>query len=342
MLAYEAAAEQDPEPIVREVAEPTTGSFHLLDQQVRGLDRAIRGAGRVVGEDLVPPSTQGLRESEKFGAGFGRRAPSDRIVERVLRDDMVVGEVDVTDFLFRDPTVLELPVGVSVTQRGPDPFPTGLVDTFGTEEKQFAGRIERVTCPTTVTERVLLDALTTSGNGHVRETHDVERIDYQRYVGQQDRVGDRFAVALVWINRDDLDPSPPRCGHLREPKSQVNGVATFEHIDDLTRGDVHDGSNEPASASPMCGLHHGLIETDHRRLTDPVRIVDPIRSDAFDRGPDRRPRHAEPSGDRRDGPLDRSDPVRGPYHGTVREHPTRSGKLAMLSPRPGGTVQVGT
>ena len=111
MFACEAAGQQDAEPVVGEVAEPAAGSLDLLDQQVRGFDGTVGCAGRVMVQDLGAPPPQRLRESAEFRSGFGRGAPCDRIVERDLRDDRIVGEIDVADFLFRDPTVLKVTVG---------------------------------------------------------------------------------------------------------------------------------------------------------------------------------------------------------------------------------------
>ena len=137
MLACETAGEQDPEPVVGEVAEPAARSLDLLDQQVRGLDWAVARAGRVMVQDLDAPPSQGLREATEFGSSFGRPAPGDRIVERGLRDGGVVGEIHVADLRFRDPGVLEFAGRVTVAQRGPDPFPTRLVDAFRAEEEQL-------------------------------------------------------------------------------------------------------------------------------------------------------------------------------------------------------------
>ena len=169
MVACEAAGEQDPEPVVGEVAEPAAGSLDLFDHEVGGFDGTVRRAGRVMVEDLGPPPSESLGEATEFGSGFGSGAPGDRIVERVLGDGRVVGEIYVADFLFRDPTVLEFTGRVAVAQRSPDPFPSGLVDAFRAEQEEFAGRIQRVTRPATVTERVVLDALPAPSDSHVRE-----------------------------------------------------------------------------------------------------------------------------------------------------------------------------
>src|SRR3954463_6618991 len=74
-LAWEAAGEKDAEPVVVEVAEAAPGPLDVLDQQVGGFDLAVRCAGGVVGEDLVAPPAQGLRQGAQLGSGFGSRAP---------------------------------------------------------------------------------------------------------------------------------------------------------------------------------------------------------------------------------------------------------------------------
>ena len=67
-FAREAAGEQDPWPVVVEVAEAAAGSLHLLDQEVRCLDGAVARSRGVVSEDLAPLPPERLRESSEFGA----------------------------------------------------------------------------------------------------------------------------------------------------------------------------------------------------------------------------------------------------------------------------------
>ena len=63
MFACDAAGEQDPEPVVGEVAEPAAGTLDLLDQEVRRFDGTVARSSRVVIEDLGSPSSQRLREA---------------------------------------------------------------------------------------------------------------------------------------------------------------------------------------------------------------------------------------------------------------------------------------
>ena len=58
-----AAGEEDAEPVVVEVPEPSSGAFDLLDEEVGGLDGPVGGAGAVVGKDLGPPAPQRLGQS---------------------------------------------------------------------------------------------------------------------------------------------------------------------------------------------------------------------------------------------------------------------------------------
>src|SRR3546814_2600860 len=69
--------EEDPEPVVLHVPEATPGSLDLLDEKVRGLDRAVRGSGAVVVQDLAAPAAQGLEEPGELGPGVGIGAPGD-------------------------------------------------------------------------------------------------------------------------------------------------------------------------------------------------------------------------------------------------------------------------
>ena len=98
-FACEAAGEQDAEPVVGQVAKAAAGSFDLFDHEVGGFDGSVGCAGGVMVEDLGPPPSECLGEATEFGSGFGSGAPGDRIVERVLGDGRVVGEIHVADFL---------------------------------------------------------------------------------------------------------------------------------------------------------------------------------------------------------------------------------------------------
>src|SRR5690606_36974955 len=113
-----AAGEEDAEPVVGEVAVAAAGALDLLDEQVRGLDGAVAGAGVVVGDDLGPPPSQGLGETSQFGAGFGLGAPGDGVVDPFSGEVGVVGGVDRTDLLLGDPAVPNFVVGVAGVEGG--------------------------------------------------------------------------------------------------------------------------------------------------------------------------------------------------------------------------------
>ena len=109
----------------------------------------------------------------------------------------------------------------------------------------------------------------------------------------------------------------------------VSGVAALEHIQGLTRGDIHHRGHEPKPPATMRGLHHRLIEADHHGGADPVRVFD-TQTDTLDRSPDRRPRHTEPSSDRRDRPFDRSDSIRGSHRRPSGEHAARRREVGLF------------
>lgn len=120
----------------------------------------------------------------------------------------------------------------------------------------------------------------------------------------------------------------------------MSAVATLEHVEDLAGGHVDHRSDEPPAPSAMRGLHHRLVEADHRHRRNPSRVVHPCGAVPFDRGPHRRPRHPEASGDRRRHLLDRRHMVRGPGLGSAGEHPPRGGQLGVFGPGLGRTVRI--
>lgn len=155
-LPGEACGEQDPEPVVVEVPEPAAGSLDSLDGEVRGFDGTVARAGGVVGEDLVTPAAERLRETAQLGAGLHSGAPSDRIVEQRGGVVGVVGEIDVADLLLRDPRVADLVARITRVERRVDARPAGRIDSFRAEEQEPADVVERVAVPAAMLERLLL------------------------------------------------------------------------------------------------------------------------------------------------------------------------------------------
>jgi hypothetical protein len=77
-----------------------------------------------------------------------------------------------------------------------------------------------------------------------------------RWAGpSRERVGldHRVPVALVRVDRDDLDHRQPRPGHGGHPGPQVAGVSTLEHIEDLPALDVDHRGDQAASTAPWAG-----------------------------------------------------------------------------------------
>src|SRR3546814_8544308 len=117
--------------LVLHVPEATPGSLDLLDEKVRGLDRAVRGSCAVVVQDLAAPAAQGLEEPGELGPGVGIGAPGDGVIERFGGLREVVGEVHVPDLLLAGPGGRQRVVGVTGGEGGVDPFPAPGVESFG-------------------------------------------------------------------------------------------------------------------------------------------------------------------------------------------------------------------
>ena len=66
--AISGGGEQDPQPVVAEIAEPMGEAADLLDDQVDGLGAAVGDAvGVEVGQHLCPPGTEGAAEAGNLG-----------------------------------------------------------------------------------------------------------------------------------------------------------------------------------------------------------------------------------------------------------------------------------
>jgi hypothetical protein len=87
----------------------------------------------------------------------------------------------------------------------------------------------------------------------VGEAHDVEPVDHYGDLAEHVGVGDGGAVALVRIDRHDLDACHPVGGLLGEPSLQSRCVATIADVNDLTGGDIDRRRDEPTTAMPLRG-----------------------------------------------------------------------------------------
>src|SRR5690606_30133113 len=67
MLPWSAAAEQEAEPVVVEVAEPEPEALDVLDHEVRALGRCVREPGAVPAQDRCLPAADRLREPGQLG-----------------------------------------------------------------------------------------------------------------------------------------------------------------------------------------------------------------------------------------------------------------------------------
>jgi hypothetical protein len=66
-LPLDAAVQQQPQPVVSEVAEAVPNPFHLLDQQVHGLGGPVGAAlGGMPGQDLGLPGPHGASQPGQF------------------------------------------------------------------------------------------------------------------------------------------------------------------------------------------------------------------------------------------------------------------------------------
>ena len=68
-MPFHTAVEKHPQAEVAEAAEAMGDADNLLDHQIDRLSRAVRGAGRVVSEDLVAPGSDRAREGVKLPSG---------------------------------------------------------------------------------------------------------------------------------------------------------------------------------------------------------------------------------------------------------------------------------
>lgn len=68
-MPFHTAVEKHPQPEVAEASEAMSDADDLLDHQIDRLSRAVRGAGRVVSEDLGAPASDRAREAVKLRSG---------------------------------------------------------------------------------------------------------------------------------------------------------------------------------------------------------------------------------------------------------------------------------
>lgn len=111
------------------------------------------------------------------------------------------------------------------------------------------------------------DAAADGGEHGVAELDQVEVVHAHAGLGQPP--ADRGAEPGRWVDRDHLHPPSPPPGLLLEPVRNGGRVATIDHVDDLTGGQVDEGGHPRLDPPPGSGV---VLEPTH--AAEPV-LIDP-------------------------------------------------------------------
>ncbi len=168
--------QQQPEPVVGEVAEAKADSLDALDEQVDGFGGAVAGSvGGEVGEQLVLPGGDGAGQAVQLGhravgaGGVEGEQPRPGLGE-------VAGAVDVAQLLGGDPRGRDLPVLVAGGQAGEQSPVAGRGVVLRPAEQDPPDPVQGVAASAPVPEALLLDAAADSVDRVLRQLDRVERV----------------------------------------------------------------------------------------------------------------------------------------------------------------------
>ena len=143
-LPPDAAIQQQPQPVVGEVAEAVPDPLDLLDEQVHGLGGPVGTAlGRVEGEDLGFPGPDSAGKPRQLRHPDAVR-PAVEALQRGPGVGQVADGIDRTQQLLALPGRGDLTARTSSRQAGPQPHLSPLVELLCRHEQQLANAVQRV------------------------------------------------------------------------------------------------------------------------------------------------------------------------------------------------------
>ena len=155
-LPPDAAVQQQPQPVVFEVAETVPDPLHLLDEQVDRLGGAVGAAGGLVpGEDLGLPGAHGAGQAGQLKE-LHTVAPAVEALQRGPGGGQVSGGVDRTQQFLALPGGRHLAETVTGSESRAQPCLAAASELLGGRQQQLADPVQRIALATPMPEGGLL------------------------------------------------------------------------------------------------------------------------------------------------------------------------------------------
>jgi len=251
--------EQHSKPVVLEAGEAVAGALDLLHAEVESLGRPVRSTGLVVSEYLRPPAPERVPERPDLRHVVGEAA-GDCLVEEHGGDERIVGEIDVTHGLFRQPGTENVVVGITEAQPEQHPRAAAFVEPLGSREKQLSDAIEGVVLPSPVAEELVLHAPAHGVEAPVGDSHDMEGIGHSH--GMVEVGAQSGSVGLRQVGGDDPHTSQPLLVGASAPPAQVTGGVAFHHVNHLLALQVDEARGVDGRVLPVGLQERGLVDTE--------------------------------------------------------------------------------
>jgi hypothetical protein len=324
---FDAAVQQESEPIVLEVAEAVPDALDLLDQQVHGFGGSVGQAGAVPAEDLVLPPPDGGGEAAELG-DVGTPAVDVEALEPPSSLALRAGGVYLPQQLLGEVGGADLAGGVAGVEPGLNASPPSLGQPFVSDEQLAADPVQRLTLASPVAEGVLLHPAADLVQGGVAQSHGVEVIDDQLGVGQP--LGQAPGVAGVGIQGDGVDGGQPRRRPGDEPPGNPLRSTAFDHIEEPVAVQVDEAGHQQRRVLRVGGEEGVLVEPQRRRGAEAGQVIHPRSAVIAHRGQGGVPPHPEAPGHLGDGVAGLTDEAADLGSGPLGQRRPRGDLIHLL------------
>src|SRR5215216_4536535 len=155
-LPPDAAMQQQPQPVIGEVAEAVADPLHLLDEQVDRLGGPIGAAGgQVPGQDLGLPGPHGAGQTGQLEE-LDAVAPAVEAVQRDAGARQITGGVDRTQQFLALPGGRDLAETIPRRESRVQPRSATAGELFGRCQQQLADPVQRIVLAPAMAEEGLL------------------------------------------------------------------------------------------------------------------------------------------------------------------------------------------
>ena len=329
--------QQQPEPIVLEIAHPVADPSELLCDEVLGLSWSVGDAGHVVVEDLGFPSGDGLGQPGELGnVGLGSvLVEGDQLPSGGMQ---ILGCVHLTEELLAEDAGPTLAVGIADIERTKQLVPLAIRQALPAPGHQSSGFEQWILLAAPVAQALLLDPAADVIDHRVAQLHAVKTV--HRDCGVRQVGEDPIEVAPVGIDGHRLDGLSPGWCALSEPVAHVVGVAASDDVEEPPADHVDETGDVEGVMLTVGTEHLVLVDAEGIDVVEPGWVVHQglaVAADAVHR--------AFPADPELAGYLSHRGAVLADLPADLGGCPSGQrilDQIALLGERLGGTVRVPT